>query len=68
MSKFVGQRTETVPKLYHTQKIKIYKIKWAVVSKIQNKANGRLYNLTVVTSMEKIGRHSEFIVLFMNCL
>lgn len=61
MSKCVGQESETVAKMYQK---KFYKIKWAVYSKIQNKANGTLYNLTVVTLMEKRGdtQNSFFLI------
>lgn len=53
MSKFVGKRTETIPKIYPLPPKIFYKM--AVVSKIQKKAIRRLYDLKLVTSMKRWG-------------
>lgn len=47
MSKFVDQGTDIGPKIY---KKRFHRIKQAIFSKIQNKANGRIHNLTMVTT------------------
>lgn len=40
-------------------------MKWTLFSEIQDKSNGRIHNLTVLMSMEKMGRHSEFILSYL---
>lgn len=62
MFQYVDQGTEIIPKTYQKN---IYRMKWTLFSEIRDKVNGRIHNLTVLMSMEKMERHSEFILSYL---